>query len=172
MSGVVDLYFVYKFIKRLTTPFEDWPAYEHGIIDENGNILRKRRSLKLVKERESWTKLDVMVLKLKKLLEKIPGGQTRIGTYAAALWLIKENERLQSEGEFMTEEQIAEELMGYMSLTEEVMSAPPANSAGSGAIAGLGVGPDGEPGLTPAQMRRYKKRSKKMFRRKEIDKWS
>ena len=170
MSGVVDLYFVYQFIKRLTTPFSEWPAYDYGIIDVEGNILRKRRSLKLVKERQAWTKMDVMVLKLKKLLEKVPGGKTRLGTYAAALWLIKENERINHPGYFITEEELSEELTEYMSITEEVMSAAPVNSAGSGAIAGIGVGPDGEPGLTPAQMKRYKKRNKKMFRRKEVDK--
>lgn len=32
----------------------------------------------------------------------------------------------------------------------------PTVSAGSGAIAGIGVGPDGEPGMTLAQMKKYK----------------
>lgn len=32
----------------------------------------------------------------------------------------------------------------------------PTVSAGSGAIAGIGVGPDGEPGITPSQMKKYK----------------
>ena len=32
----------------------------------------------------------------------------------------------------------------------------PTVSAGSGAIAGIGVGPDGEPGVTPAAAKRYR----------------
>jgi hypothetical protein len=164
MSGVVDLYFVFQFIKKLTTPFEEWDAYEYGIIDERGRILRKRRSLRTIKEREAWTKLDVMVLKLKKILEKIPGGSTRFGTYAAALWLIKESDRIEHGGDFITEEEIQEELMHYMILAEEV--AGPVNSAGSGNVAGIGVGKDGEPGLTPDQMKRYKRGNRKMFRRR------
>ena len=36
----------------------------------------------------------------------------------------------------------------------------PANSAGSGAIAGIGVGPDGEPGIPSRSARRYKKKNK------------
>ena len=37
----------------------------------------------------------------------------------------------------------------------------PTVNVGSGNIAGLGVGPQGEPGLTPSQMRRYKSKNKK-----------
>ena len=39
----------------------------------------------------------------------------------------------------------------------------PANVVGSGNIAGLGVGPDGEPGLTPEQQKRYKKKNRQKF---------
>ena len=35
----------------------------------------------------------------------------------------------------------------------------PANVVGSGNIAGLGVGASGEPGLTPAQQKRYKRKN-------------
>lgn len=160
---MIDLFLVYQFIRRLVTPFKDWPAYKYGIIDENGNILRKRKELRTIKERDVWGKFDVMILKLKKLLAKVPGGQTRLATYAAALWLIKENERIEHEGEFMTEEQILSELNECMSLVEETVG--PVNSAGSGNVAGIGVGPDGEPGFTPKQMKRYKKKNEKDAKR-------
>jgi hypothetical protein len=39
----------------------------------------------------------------------------------------------------------------------------PANAVGGGNIAGLGVGPQGEPGLTPKQARKYKRRNQKEF---------
>ena len=38
-----------------------------------------------------------------------------------------------------------------------------ANSAGGGGIAGIGVGPDGEPGLTKAQIKKHKKRNKSVY---------
>ena len=38
---IVDLFLVYQFVKRLATPFEKWDAYELGIIDEDGNRLKK-----------------------------------------------------------------------------------------------------------------------------------
>ena len=168
---IVDLFLVYQFIKRLATPFEKWDAFELGIIDKDGNILKKRKELRTVKERDAWGKFDVMISKLKRLLAKIPGGQTRIASYAAALWLIKEH--TEQNVETLTEEQLQESFAPYMeyvtqredkdidTLFEEVMSAAPVNSAGSGAIAGIGIGKDGEPGLTKAQMKKYKKRNKK-----------
>jgi hypothetical protein len=174
---IVDLFLVYQFIKRLATPFEKWPAYEQGIIDKEGNVLKKSKELRTVKEREAWGKFDLMILRLKRLLGKLPGGQTRLASYAAALWLIKENEHV--DGELITEEELTESLQSYMTfvsenaeqdidaLFEEVMSAAPVNSAGSGNIAGIGVGPDGEPGLTPKQMKRYKKKNKPLKRFKD-----
>jgi hypothetical protein len=167
---IVDLFLVYQFIKRLATPWEKWPAYELGIIDADGNQLKKRKDFRTVKERDAWGKFDVMIAKLKRLLNKIPGGKTRIASYAAALWLIKEHRDV--DVETLTEEQLEEQLNEYLTfvresreddinaLFEEVMSAAPVNSAGSGAIAGIGVGKDGEPGLTKKQMDKYKKRNK------------
>ena len=43
---------------------------------------------------------------------------------------------------------------------DEVKEDAPANSAGSGNIAGIGVGPDGEPGVMPRAARQYKKKNK------------
>ena len=117
---VVDLFLVYQFIKRLVTPFNEWKAYEHGIIDEDGNILKKRKDLKTVQERESWGKFDVMILKLKKLLEKAPGGKSRLASYAAALWLIKEGKDYDEN--MLTEELLEDKLQSYMNIAEELMS--------------------------------------------------
>ena len=175
---IVDLFLVYQFIKRLATPFEKWDAYELGIIDKDGNILKKRKELRTVKERAAWGKFDVMISKLKKLLAKVPGGQTRLASYAAALWLIKEH--TEQDAETLTEEQLEESFAPYLDyvqsrdtkdineLFEEVMSAAPVNSPGSGAIAGIGVGKDGEPGLNKAQMKKYKKRNKPMKRLRDV----
>ena len=178
---VVDLFLVYQFIKRLATPFKEWEAYKLGIIDEDGNQLKKRRELRTVKERDAWGKFDVLVSKLKKLLEKIPGGKSRIASYAAALWLIKENEYIEQHGDILTEEHIYEKLQEYISLVEETQNKSVdklfeeimdeegiANAAGSGAVAGIGVGDDGEPGFTKSAMRRYKNKKDKLAKRRRI----
>jgi hypothetical protein len=120
MSGVVDLYLVYRVLRRLTTPFESWEAYKLGIIDAKGNILKKRRDLDRVAEREAFTLFDLMILNMKKALAVIPGGSTKVATYAAALWLIREFR------EDASEQQLTEAVNRYAGLPllkeEEVLS--------------------------------------------------
>lgn len=183
---MIDLFLVYSFIRRLATPFKEWEAFKLGIIDENGNILKKRKDLLTVKERQAFGVFDVMVLNLKKLLAKVPGGSTRLASYAAALYLIREWNHFSASSmltEDVSDEAIIESINqlynGYSDYTRLIESVnqkisiddlfeerfqldeeAPTVSAGSGAIAGIGVGPQGEPGLTPPQMKRYKNRNK------------
>lgn len=167
---------VYQFIRRLATPFNEWEAYKLGIIDENGNILKKRKDLNLIKEREAFGIFDVMILNIKKLLAKLPGGSSRIASYAAALYLIKEWNHFSKDSvltEDVSDDLIQESLKGfsesyfyYTHLSEVVNKnvledGAPANAVGGGNIAGMGVGPQGEPGLRPKQMKSYKDRNKK-----------
>lgn len=180
---IVDLFLVYQFIRRLATPFNEWEAYKLGIIDENGNVLKKRRELRDERERKAFGIFDVMILNLKKLLAKVPGGSTRLASYAAALYLIREWNHF-SDSTMLTEDVSDEEILqsllvfqnGYSdyilemndvnqkseldALFEQRIFETPTVNVGSGNIAGMGVGPQGEPGLTPAQMRRYKSRNK------------
>lgn len=88
---MIDLWITYQFLRKLTTPFSEWPAYKVGVIDENGVILKKAKNRLSKEEQASFTKFDLLVLKFKTLLEKIPGGNTKFGSYTTALWLIKEN---------------------------------------------------------------------------------
>ena len=90
VGGAMNLYFIYKFLRILTTPFASTDAFKLGIIDEKGKILKKKSTLKSIEEKEAYTMFDRLVWKLKRLLEKISFGKTRIASYAAALWLIKE----------------------------------------------------------------------------------
>ena len=89
--GAVDAFIAYKFIKLLTTPWKDTEAYKLGIIDENGKVLRKRKDLKLSTEKNSYTVFHTLCWNIKRLLEKLPGGKTKIASFAAALYLLKEN---------------------------------------------------------------------------------
>lgn len=182
---IVDLFLVYQMIKRLATPFEEWPAYKLGIIDADGNILRKRKDLTKVSEREAFGTYDLMILKLKKLLAKVPGGQSRLASYAAALWLIKEHGEIERFGELMTEEDIESKFNQYLHYTIESIDVNKkfeimiedgaaggaagvgvaANSAGSGNIAGIGVGKDGDPGVSRAAQRKIQRKGSSVFKR-------
>jgi hypothetical protein len=112
MANLVDLYVVYRILRRLTQPFTDWEAYKLGVIDAEGNILKKDSDRRTMAERESLTTFDVLMIKLKKLLAMVPGGKTRLASYAAALWLIKEEKNL-------TEENIEEEFYKFRMLSEQ-----------------------------------------------------
>jgi len=172
---MIDLFLVYSFIKRLVTPFDQWPAFKLGIIDKDGNILRKKKDLRTIEERESFGIYDLMVLKLKKLLAKTPGGQSRIASYAAALWLIREHEEIEQNGEYLSEEDIESKFNQYLHYTTESLNVNKkfeimiedgvVNSAGGGAIAGIGVGPDGEPGVSRKRQKKIQKDQASVIKR-------
>lgn len=172
---IVDLFLVYSFIKRLATPFEEWPAFKLGIIDKDGNILKKRKDLTKVAERDAFGIYDVMILKLKKLLAKVPGGQTRLATYAAALWLIKEHADIEENGELMTEDYLESKFNQYLDYTteslnvnkkfESMLEDAVVNIAGSGAVAGIGVGPDGEPGVSKKRQKKIQQNGSSVLKR-------
>jgi hypothetical protein len=100
---VVDLFLVYSFIRKLVTPFDKWEGYKLGIIDEKGNILIKRKDFTKKSQRDAFGIFDLMILNIKKLLAKVPGGQTRLASYAAALFLIREWQHF-SEDSLLTED--------------------------------------------------------------------
>jgi len=147
-KGVIDIFLIYQFLKRLVTPFENWDAYKSGVIDKDGKVILSKDE-RTSEQNKSWGYYDILLANLKKLLGKIPGGKTRLASFAAALLLLREQNIDPNNLEYLEEK-----LNYYMTeakyLTEEV----PTNIAGSGAIAGLGVGDQGEPGV-------YKKKKKK-----------
>lgn len=87
----LNLYALYSIIKRLVTPFENTTAYKLGIIDKDGN--RTNEPLDTPDKRKAYTAFDVFVFNMKKLLAKVPGGSSRIATYSAALYLLKESSK-------------------------------------------------------------------------------
>lgn len=98
LSGAADLFYTFRFLKILVTPWEKMDAFKHGIVDKEGNILRKSSELKTSDEHSSYTMFHRLVFNIKKLLEKLPAGRTRIASYAAALYLIKEETGMSDKG--------------------------------------------------------------------------
>lgn len=85
-----DLVYLYQFIRRLTTPFEESPAFKLGIIDKEGNVLKKRKDLTTDQEKDAYTYYDTLVFNLKKMLAKLPFGKTMMASFVAGLLLLKE----------------------------------------------------------------------------------
>ena len=166
---VVDLFLVFNFIKRLVTPFTKWEAYKEGIIDEKGNIPIKRKDFVKNSQKSAFGIFDQMILNLKKLLGKLPGGQTKLASYASALWLIREQQRIEATN-YLTEESVEEDLQvaleRFLSENETLIAEAakreideePSNAVGGGTIADLGIGPAGEPGVSKKNQKKHKKR--------------
>jgi hypothetical protein len=97
ISRTADVFYTYRFVRILTTKWEDMDAYEYGIIDENGKVLRKSSELKTPDEKDSYTVFHRLVFNIKRLLEKLPFGRSQLSSYAAALFLIKEETGMSEE---------------------------------------------------------------------------
>ena len=93
MGRAIDLLITYRVIKLLVTPFEKQEAYKYGIIDKDGKVLRKAKDLQTAKEKDSYTLLHRFVFNLKRLINLIPGGKSKLGSYAAALGLLLKEQK-------------------------------------------------------------------------------
>ena len=156
MSQTVDLFLVYQFIKRLSTPFNETKAFRLGLIDEKGKKLKKASSSE---EKNAMTYYDRLIFNLKRLLSKV-GVESKFTTFAAALFLIKEGNKPKdkrvtyiSESDFYEFKNENKRLL--LSLMNEDA---PVNAVGGGNIAGAGPGED--PPMRKKVIDRYRKKNK------------
>lgn len=132
MSQAVDIFIVYKFIRALSTPFDETEAYKLGLIDEKGKTLKKAST---PEEKRAMTYFDRLIFNLKRLLAKA-GLSSRMATFAAALLLLREDVNTMSDEQKL---QAINENMDYLNensqknfrdLSEEIAN------AGGPAVAG------------------------------------
>ena len=98
MGRAIDLFVTYRFIKLLVTPFDKTPAFNLGIIDKDGNRIKEKTVSRGMQptaligdeQRSAYTILHKLVFNIKKIFGKVPGLRTKLGTYAAALFLLKD----------------------------------------------------------------------------------
>ena len=101
MSRAIDLFVTYRFLKLLVTPWKKQEAYKLGIIDANGKNLIKSRDFEREDQRTAFTLLHRLVFNCKRIMQKIPFVRSQLGTYATALFLLKEHYKIENlpEGE-------------------------------------------------------------------------
>jgi hypothetical protein len=90
MSRIVDNLIAMKIVRMITQNFEDTEAFKLGIIDHQGNNLRKMSTLSTEEERNAYSYLNRLVFNMKKILNRLPGGENRMKSLVGALWLVKE----------------------------------------------------------------------------------
>tara|TARA_R100000008_G_C3582455_1_gene169555 strand:+ start:1307 stop:1744 length:438 start_codon:yes stop_codon:yes gene_type:complete len=104
MNRLINAFVIFQFVKLLATPYKKTEAFKLGIIDEKGKYLKKQRDLKTTAEKKASNIFTRLVWNIKKLIEKVPFGKTRLASIATALYLIKEEtEKVGVDGEMLEE---------------------------------------------------------------------
>ena len=86
-----DFFYTLRFLRLLTTPWNKTNAFKEGIIDDKGKVIKKPETSK---ERAVYNPFHRLVYNLKRLLNKVPFGKSTVASYAAALFLIKEESNM------------------------------------------------------------------------------
>ena len=89
LKRAADITYTFRFIRMMAMDWKDWDAYKLGIIDEDG---KRQRNVKLDNDekKSAYTPFIRLAANLKRLVAKIPGGGSKLGSFASALFLIKE----------------------------------------------------------------------------------
>ena len=91
MARIVDNLIAYRILSMLVTPFEETDAYKLGIIDKDGHNLIKPSKLTTSEQKDAYSYLTRLVFNIKKIINKLPGSDSRIRNLIAAFWLVKES---------------------------------------------------------------------------------
>ncbi len=145
MSQLLDRQYALKILKMLSTDFKDMDAYKQGIIDKDGNVLKKSYQLKTQAEKKAYTYLDRLVVILKKVMKQHEkrGDFNLTKALSPALWLVREQldsgsrATMNIEGKYqklvnlnvtLAEEEIL--VNKFLEEEGEVVGGPPTNNTG------------------------------------------
>jgi hypothetical protein len=84
-----DIYYTFRFLKILTTPWTETDAFKLGLIDDKGKRDKSNR-IDTSEKKTAYTTFYRLAFNIKRLLERLPGGTSKFASYAAALFLLKE----------------------------------------------------------------------------------
>jgi len=168
MSRLIDNLVAYRILSMMVTNFEDTAAYKLGIIDKNGKNLKRSSTLKTTEEKDAYTYLNRLVFNMKKIINKI-GGESKLKSLIAALWLVKEHYENKNRSMSLMEEKYQyimklldnnvvlteEEIIVAKFIEEEGEGGAPANNTTGASV--------NEPKITKRNIRQYQT----MARRKQ-----
>jgi hypothetical protein len=134
---MIDNLIAFRVLWMLVQPFVETKAFKLGIIDKDGKLQKKVDELR-GEEKEAYNMLVRLVFNLKRLLAKLPGGDNKLKSMAAAYFLVREHydtepdlEQLEEELNFLLQNNLilVEEtatVMNFVSIFEDA----PVNSTG------------------------------------------
>jgi hypothetical protein len=146
MSRIANNLIAYRVLSMMVTPFEETDAFKLGIIDKDGKNLRKASSLRNSQEKNAFSYLHRLVFNMKKIVNKV-GGESRLKSMVAALWLIREYQESGSRTTSLMEDKytklmkildnvtlVEEELAVKKFLEEEGIGGAPTNNTAGAAV--------------------------------------
>lgn len=154
----------------LVTNFTDTEAFKLGIIDAKGKNLRKANTLTTTDEKNAYNFLHRLVFNMKKIINKLPGGENKTKNLIAALFLVKETYESGSRSTAMMQEKfdkLITMLDNRVSLVEEELLVNKfLSEEGEGAmnVTGAAVSTD-EPKIDKKNIKKYQV----MSRRKPVN---
>jgi hypothetical protein len=130
---IVDNIIALRILWLLITPFEKTDAYKLGLISDQGEFIKKAKT---PQEVNASSMLHRLVWRIKKFINMVPGGSTKIGSLVAAYALVREciekdnylpDTSTLNESTYVVTEEETEILNSFLELNEEM-----ANVAGAG----------------------------------------
>jgi hypothetical protein len=90
LKRAADLTYTFRFIRMLVLDWKEWDAFKLGIINAEG---KRDRNVKLDtdEKKSAYTPFIRLCANVKRLVANIPGGGSKLGSFASALYLIKEH---------------------------------------------------------------------------------
>ena len=159
MSRALDAVVGIRMLKLLSTPINQSKAFQLGIVNADGTKIKKPANSN---EKNAYSLLNRFVFKIQKALTRSSDRDARrLLSFAAAMALLREyNEdtdddldiavllELHMEDETVQQQArlLESNVLSLKNYMEEM------NGVGGGAVAGIGVGPQGEPGRDPVFM--------------------
>ena len=97
LKNAADTVYAFRFIRMMVMDWKSWDAYKEGIIDENG---KRDRNVKIDTDdkRSAYTPFVRLVANIKRLVSKLPGGGSKLGSFASPLYLVKEKANIGEKG--------------------------------------------------------------------------
>lgn len=88
MPKLIDNLYAARFATLLYMDWSKWDAYKQGVIDASGTVVKEPKT---PSETKSWTYLHRLAANIKKLIETVPGGKSKIGKLVATYALFRED---------------------------------------------------------------------------------
>lgn len=117
--GAVDIYVAYRFIKGLTLRWTSWEAYKEGVIDKDGKVILEPKE-RSKKQKNSYGAFNRLIASVKRVFDKVPFVRSKVGSFAAALWLLKEEAKKNGASELDLEALFMEQVFNDKFTLEDI----------------------------------------------------